>query len=166
MTLQRLLLAIDTRWRSWSRRARTGYYRRLLDAPSLEMYFPLYISSPANLEVGRNVAISAFVHILANAKVRIGDNTIIASGVQITTSTHDWRVSPYRSHREDAPVDIGSNVWIGAGAVIFPGVRIGDNAVIGAGSVVTRSVDAETIVVGAPARTIRDLRNGRHGGNA
>jgi maltose O-acetyltransferase len=130
----------------------------LLGAPTLELYFPLYISSPANLELGNRVAISAFVHILCNQKVRIGDDTIIASSVQITTSTHDYRVRPFRDVRRDAPVDIGSNVWIGAGAIILPGVRIGDNCVIGAGSVVTRNVAPDTVVAGVPARPIRDLR--------
>jgi len=158
MRLRHLLLAIDSRLRRWRSRVKTAYFRRLLDAPTLELYFPVYISSLANLEVGDNVAISAFVHILCSDKVRIGHNTIIASSVQITTSTHDYHVRPFRDVRHDAPVDIGNNVWIGAGAIILPGVRIGDNCVIGAGSVVTRSIEPDTVVAGVPARPIRDLR--------
>jgi maltose O-acetyltransferase len=51
----------------------------------------------------------------------------------------------------DRPIHIGQNVWIGAGALILPGVNVGDDATIGAGSVVTRSVNAGTTVVGNPA---------------
>ncbi|MET0292557.1 MAG: DapH/DapD/GlmU-related protein, partial [Steroidobacteraceae bacterium] len=50
------------------------------------------------------------------------------------------------------PIVIGRNVWIGAGALVLPGVTIGDDALIGAGSVVTRDVPAGTTVVGNPAR--------------
>jgi galactoside O-acetyltransferase len=134
---------------------RQAYFRRLFGEPTLELYFPCYIHPIGNVTVGRNVAISAFVHIVANGGVSIGDRTIIASGVQITSSTHDPGHRPYREKRIDAPVHIGTNVWIGAGAVILPGITIGDNAVIGAGSVVTRDVPANTVVVGTPAKPLR-----------
>lgn len=104
-----------------------------------------------------NVAISAFVHIVANERVSIGDNSIIASAVQITTSTHNYRTRPYRSKRVDAPVTIGRNVWIGAGAIILPRVTLGDDCVVGAGSIVTRDVAPATVVAGNPARVIRTL---------
>jgi acetyltransferase-like isoleucine patch superfamily enzyme len=109
------------------------------------------------LHVGERVAINAFVHIWANCRVTIGDNSMIASHVQITTSTHDYRVRPYRDFRTDAPVSIGRNVWIGSGAIVLPGVTIGDNSVIGAGSVVTRDVPCDTVVAGVPARPVRSL---------
>ena len=53
------------------------------------------------------------------------------------------------------PVHIGENVWIGAGAVVVPGVTIGDNSVIGAGSVVTRDIPANVVAVGNPCRVLR-----------
>ena len=138
-------------------RVRLAYYRAVLGEPSVQLYFPFYIHPLGQLKLGHNVAISAFVHIVANGGVSIGDNTIIASAVQITSSTHDHGVRPYRSHRIDAPVTIGRNVWIGAGAIILPGVTIGDDSVIGAGSIVTRDVPAESLVVGSPARVVRSL---------
>jgi len=64
-----------------------------------------------------------------------------------------------------APVCIGDDVWIGARAVILPGVNIGRGAVIGAGAVVTRNVAANSVVAGVPARLLRD-RTGMAMGNA
>lgn len=136
---------------------RLAYYRHIFGEPTLQLYFPLYIHPLGNLRVGREVVIGAFGHIIANCSVFIGDKTIIAAGVIITSSTHDPSYRPYRDKRVDAPVHIGSNVWIGAGAVILSGITIGDNAIIGAGSVVTRDVPANAVVIGAPARPLSDL---------
>ncbi|HML11326.1 MAG TPA: DapH/DapD/GlmU-related protein [Stellaceae bacterium] len=55
------------------------------------------------------------------------------------------------------PVQIGSDVWVGGGAIICPGVRIGSRTVIGAGSVVTRDLPPGTVAVGNPARIVRQL---------
>ena len=55
------------------------------------------------------------------------------------------------------PVHIGKNCWIGAGAVILPGVNIGDNSVIGAGGVVTKDIPANTVAVGNPCRALREI---------
>ena len=57
-----------------------------------------------------------------------------------------------------APVHIGRNVWIGAGAMILPGVTIGENAIIAAGAVVNKDVPANMIVGGVPARELREIR--------
>ena len=55
------------------------------------------------------------------------------------------------------PVNIGNNVWIGAGAIILPGVSIGDNSVIGAGSVVTKDIPANVVAVGNPCKVLREI---------
>lgn len=157
MNSRRLALALSSRAQDLVTKVRRAYWRLLVGEPTLEIYFPIYIRPVANLVVGRNVALSAFVHIIANERVTIGDNSIIASSVQITTSTHDYAVRPYRSQRRDAPVTIGRNVWIGAGAIILPGVTLGDDCVVGAGSIVTRDVAPATLVLGSPARAVRRL---------
>lgn len=161
MVMKSLFSLIHHRLRHRWLRVKRHYYRVLLEAPSLELHFPIVIEPLHGLRVGKNVALGAFVHILANERVTIGDNSIIAAHVQITTSTHDYRIMPFRSHRDNAQVVIGSNVWIGSGAVILPGVTIGDNSVVGAGSVVTRSIPPYSVVVGSPAKVIRQLVNPR-----
>jgi acetyltransferase-like isoleucine patch superfamily enzyme len=124
--------------------------------PSVQLYFPLSIEPRSKVAIEEGVAIAQFVQIWAHGGVRIGRNTIIASHAIITSSTHDYKISPIRSKRIDEPVDIGSDVWIGSGAIIMPGVTIGDGAVVGAGAVVLEDVAPNTIVVGNPARLLKN----------
>lgn len=112
---------------------------------------PVVINGPDHLRVGDRVSINAFVHIWAQGGVTIGDDSLIASHVAITSLTHALTAAKYRDVTESKPVEIGRNVWVGSHAVILPGVKIGDNAVIGAGAVVTRDVAAGTVVTGIPA---------------
>lgn len=88
--------------------------------------------------------------------VSIGDRVTVSSGVRLIT--HDgsgWLVSDDRGRRyRYAPIRIGSDVFIGAGVTILPGVHIGDRVVVGAGSVVTRDIPDETVAAGVPARPI------------
>lgn len=129
-------------------------------APSAVLHFPLHMAPPQNVFIHDNVNIAPFVQIWANARVTIKKDTLIASHVIITSSTHDYTVAPIRSKRIDLPVTIGEDVWIGSGAIIFPGVNIGDGAVIGAGSVVKTDVEPLGIYVGMPAKKIGTRANG------
>lgn len=88
----------------------------------------------------------------------IGDRVSIAPRVTLVTSSHP-NASRIRAvvPAAHAPVHIEDDVWIGAGAVVLPGVRIGRGAVIGANSVVTRDVEPLNVVVGQPARSVRVL---------
>jgi maltose O-acetyltransferase len=124
--------------------------------PGVQLYFPLSIEPRSKVTIEEGVAIAQFVQIWAHGGVKIGRNTIIASHAIITSSTHDYKTSPIRSKRIDKPVDIGSDVWIGSGAIIMPGVTIGDGAVVGAGAVVLEDVAPNTIVVGNPARLLKN----------
>ncbi len=140
------------------------YYRRALGVSALDIYFPVFMKPLDNIFLGENVSINAFVHMWANAPIIIGDNTMIAAHVQISTSTHDYAKPTMRDYRIDESIVIGSNVWIGSGAIILPGVTIGDNSVVGAGSVVTRDIPANSLAFGAPARVMRDLPTRAAGG--
>ena len=92
-----------------------------------------------NIEVGENFYANVNLVILDGAKVCIGDNAFIAPNVGIYTAGHPLGASDRNKGLEYAyPITIGNNVWIGAGAIILPGVTIGNNVVIGAGSVVTK----------------------------
>jgi len=108
------------------------------------------------LKIGRRTAINEFNNIRAgNAPVAIGDGCLISQFVSIIGANHgtalgiSMRDQPHDLSR--AGVRIGNDVWIGAHAVILPGVQIGDGAVIAAGAVVTRDVPEYAIVAGVPA---------------
>jgi acetyltransferase-like isoleucine patch superfamily enzyme len=106
-----------------------------------------------NIRIGAGVFLNFNCVILDVVDVTIGDRTQIGPGVQILTADHLRDAAARASGREfGRPVRIGRNVWIGAGAIILPGVSIGDDALIGAGSVVTRDVPAGATALGNPAR--------------
>lgn len=117
------------------------------------------IRPPFHLDYGYNIALGDGVFlnfgcvVLDVVAVTIGDATQIGPGVQILTADHPRDPEQRRSGLEfGRPIRIGSNVWIGGGAIILPGVTIGDDALIGAGAVVTRDVPAGATAVGNPAR--------------
>jgi maltose O-acetyltransferase len=90
--------------------------------------------------------------------VRIGDNVQCGPNVQICAATHPLEAAQRTLGPElGAPITIGDNVWLGAGAMILAGVTIGANTTIGAGSVVNRDIPANVIAAGNPCRVIRDL---------
>jgi maltose O-acetyltransferase len=89
--------------------------------------------------------------------VRIGDFTLIGPAVQIYTPMHPLNAELRRRQEFGKPVEIGSDVWIGGGAMILPGVRIGSRAVIGSGSVVTRDIPDGVFAAGNPCRVIREI---------
>ena len=92
--------------------------------------------------------------------IYIGDHTMIGPNVTIATAGHP--ILPELREKEmqyNVDVKIGRNVWIGAGAIIVPGVTIGDNTVIGAGSVVTKDIPANVVAVGNPCRVMREIND-------
>lgn len=114
---------------------------------------PFHFDYGYNIRLGRGVFLNFNCVILDVVQVEIGDGTQIGPGVQILTADHPRQPSLRVQGLEfGRPIRIGKNVWIGAGALIMPGVTIGDDALIGAGSVVTRDVSAGVTVMGNPAR--------------
>lgn len=114
---------------------------------------PFHCDYGYNISLGRGVFLNFNCVILDVVAVTIGDGAQIGSGVQILTADHPRDPVERASGIEwGRPIHIGTNVWIGAGALIMPGVTIGDDALVGAGSVVTRDVPKGTTVVGNPAR--------------
>lgn len=111
----------------------------------------------AVIELGAHTFLGRGVQIDANKCVSIGSGGLIAPGVFITDHNHSLaRGKPmFEQHCVTAPVSIGSDVWIGANAVILPGVHIGDGAVVAAGAVVTGDVPPLAMVGGVPARIIK-----------
>jgi len=118
---------------------------------------PVVIYAPAQLEFGDRVDVGEFTHIRANGGVRIGSRVLIAANVTITSRQHPVEL-PRWGVTTDAPIVIEDDVWIGAGAIVLPGVTIGRGAVVAAGAVVTASVEPYTVVAGVPARAIKTIQ--------
>jgi maltose O-acetyltransferase len=116
---------------------------------------PFYCDYGYNISVGARVFVNFNCVILDVVSVSIGDDTKIGPSVQILTADHPRDAASRRAKLEcGKPIKIGRNVWIGAGALILPGVTVGDEAIIGAGAVVTRDVPRDATVVGNPARVV------------
>lgn len=113
-----------------------------------------------HISIGNNTVVNRYTYLDGRVPLTIGNNVNISHYTLIQTLTHDPQNPDFVCLCK--PVVIEDHVWIGARAIISPGVRIGEGAVVGAGSVVTRDVEPYTIVAGNPARFIkertRDLR--------
>ena len=115
---------------------------------------PLTAIRPHKVRIGRNVVVMPGCLMMSAGGITIEDGALIAANVQLISNNHDLYDRMVITCK---PVHIGRNAWIGAGATILPGVSVGDNAVVGAASVVTKDVEADTIVVGNPARFIKRI---------
>lgn len=113
---------------------------------------------PWNLSIGDYTAIGSDVEIYNFGLVYIGTQTVVSQYSYICTASHRYQLTNMPLYWES--IELGSQVWIAAGAFISPGVKIGEGAVVGAKSVVTRSVSSWTVVAGNPAKHIknRELR--------
>ena len=119
---------------------------------------PFQCDYGSNIELGDKVYFNFNCIILDVMKVRIGADTLIGPAVQIYTAMHptDWKQRA-AGPEYAKPVSIGTNVWIGGGAIICPGVSIGNRTIIGAGSVVTRDIPDDVFAAGNPCRVIKNL---------
>jgi acetyltransferase-like isoleucine patch superfamily enzyme len=112
----------------------------------------------SNLVIGRDCSIDAECVFDLAERITIGDRVTISPGVMILTSTHELDIREHRAGPlQLAPVNVGDGVWIGARAIILPGVSIGSGAVVNPGAVVNKDVAPQTRVGGAPAMQIEVL---------
>ncbi len=112
------------------------------------------------ITMGANSFLNYDAILLDCAPISIGDDVSIGPRVQLVTALHpvDAREARRCGWESASPIVIGDNVWLGAGAIVCPGVTVGDDSVIGAGSVVTRDVPPGVLAVGNPCRVIRAIR--------
>lgn len=119
---------------------------------------PFYCDHGYNIKLGENVFINYNCCFLDGGRIEIGDNTLVGPAVQVYTPEHPFgHVERRKPVERSLPVKIGTDCWIGGGAVICPGVTIGDRSSIGAGSVVTKDIPPDSLAVGNPAKVIRKL---------
>ena len=111
----------------------------------------------AEISIGESNEFSNNIAIVANERITIGDRCRI--GDQVVILDCDFHeVAPEtrnRSHGLSAPVTIGNNVWLGSRVMVLKGVTIGDNSVISAMSIVNKSIPANCVAAGFPARVVR-----------
>jgi maltose O-acetyltransferase len=127
---------------------------------SVWMQPPFQCDYGSNIELGERVFFNFNCVVLDVCKVRIGDYALFGPGVQVLTPMHPLDADLRRTEEYGKPIDIGADVWVGAGALILPGVTIGARAVIGAGSVVTRDIPAGVFAAGNPCRVVREIQEG------
>lgn len=127
--------------------------------PSVRMFPPFYTAFGRGTKVGKGVFINFGCTFLDQGGIEIGDGVFLAPDVKILTETHPEDPS-VRHTLIRKPVKIGRNVWIGAGAMILPGVTVGANSIIAAGAVVTKDVAPDSIVAGVPAKFVRKIKTG------
>ena len=118
---------------------------------------PFFCDYGSNIELGERVFFNFNCAVLDVCKVTIGDFTLFGPAVQILTPMHPWNALQRRKEEFGKPVEIGSDVWVGGGAIILPGVHIGSKTVIGAGSIVTRDMPEGVFAAGNPCRVVRKV---------
>lgn len=138
---------------------------RLLKEMFAEIGEGCYIEPPfhanfggAHCHFGNNIYANFNLTMVDDTHIYVGDNTMFGPNVTVATAGHP--ILPElreKYYQYNAPISIGRNCWIGAGAVILPGVSVGDNTVIGAGSVVTKDIPANVVAVGNPCRVLREI---------
>lgn len=124
-------------------------------------YSGVWINTGRNLTLGNDVDVAKGVMISTMGGVEIGDRVLLGYGTKIFSSNHDIPPigEPFPvSGKIYKKVIIEKDVWIGASAIILPGVTIGEGALVAAGSVVTKDVEANSIVAGNPARKIGERK--------
>jgi maltose O-acetyltransferase len=118
---------------------------------------PFYCDYGSNIHLGKKCFFNFNCVILDICEVRVGDYTLFGPNVQIYAALHPLNAELRRKQEFGKPIRIGSDVWVGGGAIILPGVTIGDRVVIGAGSVVTKDIPDGVIAVGNPCRVLREI---------
>ncbi|MBO5555774.1 MAG: sugar O-acetyltransferase [Oscillospiraceae bacterium] len=120
---------------------------------------PLYCNwGGRHVHFGNHIYANFGLTLVDDTHIYVGDDTMFGPHVTVATAGHP--ILPelrQQGLQYNAPVRIGKNCWIGAGALLMPGVTIGDNVVVGAGSVVTRDIPSGVVAVGNPCRVLRPV---------
>src|SRR5690606_36301838 len=127
---------------------------------SVWMQPPFFCDYGSNIELGDRVFFNFNCVVLDVCLVRIGSFTLFGRGARVLTPMHPLAPEGRRRGELGKPGGRGSDVWVGAAALILPGVRVGSRSVIGAGSVVTRDVPEGVFAAGNPCRVVRAIAAG------
>ena len=143
----------------WSVRMDTPPYRRFwLGRKSVIESYCCINNAVGDVTIGDHTRVG--IHCTVIGPVCIGNNVNLAQGITVTALNHNFEDTTKRIDEQGIstkPVMIGDDVWIGANAVILPGVTIGQHVVVAAGAVVTKDVPDYSVVAGVPAKVIKQL---------
>lgn len=128
---------------------------------SVRMFPPFYTAFGKTTRVGKNVFINFGCTFLDQGGITIEDGVFIGPEAKILTEGHPEQPE-IRHTLQTKPVVIRRKAWIGAGAMILPGVTVGENAIVAAGAVVTKDVPDNAIVAGVPATVLRTIKTDYH----
>ena len=139
-----------------SHRVRNFFYRRagVTLARTSSIHWRAEFYAPSGIQIGECTTIGDSAFLDGRSGLTIGSNVNLGSHVTIWTRQHDIDSADFAEI--GAPVHVADYAYLGSGCIILPGVTIGEGGVVGAGSVVARDVPPFTLVVGAPARVIRE----------
>jgi maltose O-acetyltransferase len=145
--------------RGFQREERRRILGELFDraGKSVSVQPPFFCDYGFNISVGERCFFNFNCVLLDVCPITIGDRVLFGPAVQIYTATHPLDAGLRRSLEFGKEISIGSDAWLGGGAIVCPGVSIGSNSVIGAGSVVTRDIPEGVVAVGNPCRVIREI---------
>lgn len=169
-----ILIRSFNRTAVWNLPKKNWLLRRLLGSIDGNPYLiqnPFHVGLGCHIHIGKNFHAGCNCMLQDYAQITIGDNVFLAPNVLITTVNHSLDPETRRVfHTKDsfhpekkgnwqivAPITIGDDVWIGAGAIILPGVTIGSGTTIGAGSVVTHDIPSNVVAVGVPCKVVREI---------
>jgi acetyltransferase-like isoleucine patch superfamily enzyme len=122
----------------------------------VEVFGNFTVINPRNVTIGTGCAINHGVLLLGRTRITIGDDVVLSARCMILDgglSPAGFDLTETRDY-EEKPITLETGAWIGAGAIILPGVTIGERAIVGAGSVVTKNVAPGVVVGGNPAKQI------------
>ena len=125
---------------------------------SVRMFPPFYTAFGKTTRVGKEVFINFGCTFLDQGGITIEDGVFIGPEAKILSEGHPEQPA-LRHTLQTEPVVIRRKAWIGAGAIILPGVTVGENAIIAAGAIVTKDVPDNTIAAGVPAKILRNIKN-------
>lgn len=137
---------------------RAALLERILGRPvpdGVTIYPPFFTDHGLNLDLGDRVFVNQNCTFLDYAGIRLGSRVMVAPKVTFITVGHPVDTADRRVWLTGGPIDVGENVWIGAGATILPGVTIGRDSVVAAGAVVTEDVPERSLVTGSKAAVRR-----------
>lgn len=113
-----------------------------------------------HVHFGKNIYANFNLTCIDDTHIYVGDYTMFGPNVTLATAGHP--ILPelrQKAYQYNESIYIGKNCWIGAGAIILPGIRIGDNVVVGAGSIVTKDLPSNVVAVGNPCNILREVND-------